>query len=387
MITDIVILGGGIVGCSIAWHLASRDGAVSVTVIERDPSYQRAATPLGNGGIRQLFSLPENIAMAQYSLDFYANFEERLAVDGEPAPIGFKRHGYLFLSDGGGAEQMENNQKFQVQQGVDAQLLDGPALNALFPSVSPDGVDVAVYSPDDAWIDPYAALQGLRTSAQSQGVRFVTAEITGWEGDGTAARLVRLQDGTSIKADTFVNACGAWAAEVGAMIGLHLPVEPMSRESYFFKCGKPLEPLPFLKSETDLAIRPEGTGYVGGVPNWQETAGWNFELSQTWFEEVVWPALARRVPAMEEIKLERSWRGHYARNALDYTAIIGPWVGGLENVYLANGFSGHGIMHAPATGRAVAELILNGSFETLDLARFGYQRIIDNAPYREIGIV
>ena len=151
--------------------------------------------------------------------------------------------------------------------------------------------------------------------------------------------------------------------------------------------SQPVETLPFLKTETDWAIRPEGDGYVGGLPNWQETAGWNFELSQTWFEEKVWPALARRIPAMEEIKLERSWRGHYARNALDYTAIIGPWVGGLENVYLANGFSGHGIMHAPATGRAIAELVLTGGFETLDLMRFGYQRVIDDAPYREVGIV
>ena len=387
MSAEVAILGGGIVGCSIAWHLANRDAGARITVIERDPSYQRAATPLGNGGIRQLFSLPENIGMAQYGLDFYANFAEELAIDGVPTPIGFCRQGYLFLSYNGGAEQMQRNHRFQIEHGVNAQLLDGPALQARFPSVSADGVAIAVYSPDDAWIDPYAALQGLRASAQSLGVQFVTAEITGWEHDAVAARSVQLSDGQSIKADTFVNACGAWAAEVGAMVGLHLPIEPMSRESYFFRCNKKLEPLPFLKAETDWAIRPEGDGYVGGLPNWQETAGWNFELSQTWFEEMVWPALARRIPAMEEIKLERSWRGHYARNSLDYTAIIGPWVGGLENVYLANGFSGHGIMHAPATGRAIAELVLTGGFETLDLTRFGYQRVIDNAPYRETGIV
>ena len=173
----------------------------------------------------------------------------------------------------------------------------------------------------------------------------------------------------------------------GQMIGLPLTVEPMSRESYFFKCASEIEPLPFLKSETDLAIRPEGSGYVGGVPNWRETAGWNFEPSPDWFNGVVWPALARRVPAMEELKLERVWRGHYARNTLDYSPIIGRWTGGCENVIIATGFSGHGIMHAPATGRAVAELVLDGGYQTLDLTRFGYQRIVAGIPVKEIGIV
>lgn len=387
MQADIAILGGGIVGCNIAWHLANQQGGARIVVIERDPSYQRAATPLGNGGIRRLFSLPENIAMAQDGLDFYANFAERLAIDGTPTPIGFKRQGYLFLSDNGGADQMERNARFQASHGVNAELLDAAALSARFPSISPDGIALAVHSPDDAWIDPYAALQGLRDHGRSLGVQFINGEITAWQGDTVAARRVILADGQTIEADTFVNACGAWAAEVGAMIGIKLPVEPMSRESYFFRCAKKLEPMPFLKTETDWAIRPEGDGYVGGLPNWSETAGWNFELSQSWFTEKVWPALAHRIPAMEELKLERSWRGHYARNALDLAAIIGPWSGGLENVYLANGFSGHGIMHAPATGRALAELISTGRYQTLDLTRFGYQRIIDNAPYREQGIV
>lgn len=387
MHADIVILGGGIIGSSVAYHLARDGRAGDVIVIERDPSYELAATPRANGGIRLLFSLPENIEMARHGRDFYRAFETEMAVDGDTAPISFKRQGYLFVSDAGGEVQMEENARFQEGMGVIIKLLDRAALEAKFPAISGVGVALAVLSPDDAWIDPQSALLGFRRKARSLGVRYVTGEVAAWESDNVAARSVGLADGQMITGDIFVNACGAWAADVGQLIGLGLPVEPMSRESYFFRCAEPLEPLPFIKTETDLAFRPEGNGYVGGMPDWSETAGWNFEPSPDRFETVVWPALARRLPAMERVKLTRSWRGHYARNTLDYSAIIGPWSGGLENVYLANGFSGHGIMHAPATGRALAELILDGGFQTLDLSRFGYSRIAAGEPYREKGIV
>ena len=235
MKTDIAILGGGIVGSSIAWHLATAAGAGDVVVIERDPTYEFAATPRGNGGIRQLFSLPENIAMAQYGLAFYRDFHERLAVDGVAADIGFKRQGYLFLSDDGGAEQMIANHGVQTGHGVRAYLLDGPALQARFPSLNVDDIAVAVHSPDDAWIDPYAALMAFRRAAAAAGARFVTADIKGWHGgDGRAAR-VTLADGATCEADTFILACGAWSAEVASLIGLTVPVEPMSSESYYFK--------------------------------------------------------------------------------------------------------------------------------------------------------
>ena len=126
---------------------------------------------------------------------------------------------------------------------------------------------------------------------------------------------------------------------------------------------------------------------MGGVPDWSQAPGWNFEVSPDFFEQVVWPALAGRIPAMEEIRLERSWRGHYARSRLDYSPILGKWEGGLENFILANGFSGHGIMHAPATGRGLAELILKGGYQSIDLSCFGYGRIPENKPYREKGII
>lgn len=387
MRADIAILGGGIIGSSIAWHLAESGRAGRVAVIERDPTYEFAATPRANGGIRLLFSLPENIAMARYGRDFYAGFAERMAIDGTAADIAFRRQGYLFLSDNGGAKQMEANHAVQVANGVEAELLDPAGVQALFPSIAVDDVDLAVYSPNDAWIDPYSALMGFRAKARALGVDYVKGEVSGWDSTGRKAGAVRLSGGETVEAETYVLACGAWSRDVAALIGLDLPVEPMSRESYVFKTDAAIEPLPFLKSETDLAIRPEGDGYVGGIPDWSQPAGWNFELDPDRFESVVWPALAKRVPKMERLRLIRSWRGHYARSILDYSPIIGPWSDGLANVIIATGFSGHGIMHAPATGRAVRELILGGRFESLDLSCFAWDRIPANRPYREKGIV
>ena len=387
---DIVIIGGGIIGSSIAYHLARDGRAGEVAVIERDPSYGEAATPRGSGGIRRLFSLPENVAMSGYGLPFYQNFAETMIVPDTTGPdgvgpdgaapdgtadISFRRQGYLFVSDGGDAATMEANFRNQEGLGVKAELLDGPGLARLFPAIRTDDIDLAVYSPDDAWIDAYAALQGFKRKARSLGVSYRQEAVEATSFSKAKIEAVTCASGERIEADLFVLAAGAWSGALGGLLGIDLPVEPMSRESYFFRCAAALEPLPFIKTETDLAFRPEGTGYTGGVPDWSVPPGWNFELDPTRFEEIVWPALAHRVPAMETLKLERGWRGHYARNRLDYSAIIGRWEAEPGNLYVATGFSGHGIMHAPATGLAMAELILGGRFETMDLSRFGTGRL------------
>nr|MCH9671106.1 FAD-binding oxidoreductase [Gammaproteobacteria bacterium] len=343
MHADVVIIGGGIIGSSIAYHLAQSGSAVDVVVIEKDPTYEHAATPRSNGGIRRLFSLPENIHMASFGLEFYRDFATNMSVDSTPVDIAFARQGYLFISDRGGHEQMEQNFALQSSLGVDVDLLSPSELAERFPSVSTQDVVMAVHSYNDAWIDPYAALMGFKAKARSLGVTYIAAEVVDLERDHTAVRSARLRDGQSVSGQYFVNACGAWCAPLARTVGLELPVEPMSRESYFVKCPRTIEPLPFLKTESDLAFRPDADGFVGGLPDWAEPAGWNFDASTDRFEAVVWPALAARIPAMETLRLERSWRGHYARSQLDLSPIIGPWEGGLENFYLANGFSGHGI--------------------------------------------
>lgn len=387
MRANIVIIGGGIVGSSVAYHLARAGGAGDIVVLERDPTYEQAATPRSNGGIRRLFSLPENIEMASYGLEFYRRFCDVMADGDVPADIGFRRQGYLFVSDDGGGAQMAENFELQKRMGIEVELLEPADLRARFPSISSTGVELAVLSDHDAWIDPYAALMGFKRMARSLGVEYVTAEATALEADDVAVRAAQLSDGRTVTGDVFVNACGAWCAALSETAGISLPVEPMSRESYFLRCESELEPLPFVKTETDLAFRPEGSGYVGGVPDWSEQPGWNFEVSHAYFDDVVWPALANRIPAMSNIRLERSWRGHYARNSLDYSPILGRCGGNRDNLILANGFSGHGIMHAPAAGRGIAERILHGEWRSIDLSCFGYRRIPENRPYREKGIV
>ncbi|MEM7408162.1 MAG: FAD-binding oxidoreductase [Pseudomonadota bacterium] len=383
---DVVIAGGGIIGSSIAYHLAVR-GVSEVVVIERDPTYELAATPRSNGGIRRLFSRPQNIQMAAHGLAFYRAFAETMAVDGEPADISFRRQGYLFVSDRDGAAQMERNFETQRAHGVDAVVMTATELAMRFPSVSPNDVALAVLSENDAWIDPHAALMGFRRKARALGVTYRKGEVRDFECEAGDVRRAVLDDGSTISGEQFVNAGGAWCAELAAHVGIDLPVQPMSRESYFFKAESHLEPLPFLKTESDLAIRPEGDGYVGGLPAWDEPDGWNFEVSPDYFERRVWPALAERIPAMETLRLERSWRGHYARSQFDLSPYLGNTPTGPKNFHLANGFSGHGIMHAPATGRALAELLVDGHFVSLDLSCFRYARLLNNEPFREIGIV
>ena len=387
MRADIVIIGGGIVGSAIAYFLARTGRAGQVVVIEPDPSYEFSATPTANGGIRQLFSLPENIAMAQYGLEFFAGFHETMAIGGEPAPIGFKRRGYLFVSDDGDHARMEANHGTQAALGARVDLLDRAALAARFPSLNVADVALAVHSPDDAWINSHAALMGFRDNARNLGVDYKQDRVVGWRAAGGSARDVTLGSGVTLAADCFVLAAGAWSGEIGALIGLALPVEPMCRESHYFVTRNEIEPLPFIKTETHIAFGPEGEGYAGGLPEWDQPAGFLRDPHPSRFEDVVWPLLAHRLPALESLKLKRSWIGHYARNTLDLTAIVGRWEGGCDNVYMACGYSGHGIMHAPASGRALAELILEGVYRTLDISAFGYARIAANRPYREQGIV
>ncbi len=384
---DIVVIGGGIVGSAIAYFLARSGRAGKIAVVEPDPSYAFAATPAANGGIRQLFSLPENIEMARFGLDFFADFHREMAVDGQPADIGFRRRGYLFLSDDGDHATMEANHRLQAAMGARVDLLDRAALKARLPSLNVEDVALAVHSPDDAWINPHAALMGFRDKARALGVAYVQDRVVDWRKDGGLARDVALASGSALAAETFVLAAGAWSAEIGRMIGLELPVEPMCRESHFFVTRSEIEPLPFLKAETHLAFGPEGQGYAGGLPDWDQPPGFHLEPQPTRFEELVWPKLAHRVPALDSLKLQRSWVGHYARNSFDLNVILGPWQGGAENVFMACGYSGHGIMHAPASGRAIAELILEGGYRSLDLGAFGYGRIAQGRPYRERGIV
>ena len=387
MTFDTVIVGGGIIGSSIAYHLLREKGAGTVCVIEPDPSYEIAAAPRSAGGVRRLFSLPENIRMSQYGLQFYLDFPEAMAVGGEPAPIDFRQGGYLFLAGETDAAALEDSIALQVSLGVPVERLERTALKARFPSLAVDDVVLAAHAPEDGWIDPYSAVRGFRRKAVALGATYIQDRVTGFDKDRTAVRAAQLAAGGRVAAKVFVIAAGAWIGEVATTAGMALPIDAMPRLMHYFVTRAPLEPLPLVKDISALGFRPEGAGYIGGFAEWDVPGGIDYEVDYGYFERRVWPALMARVPAFESVRLERSWACHYARNRLDRNAVIGRWVGGCENLLVAGGFSGHGVMHAPATGRAVAELVLHGEYRTLDLSRFSYQRILDNAPYAEAGIL
>ncbi len=390
MKSDVVIIGGGIIGSAAAYFLAISGRGGAVTVIEPDPTYAKASTPAGAGGVRRLMSRPENIRMSQFSLDFYADFQDLMATKDNPADIQFRRQGYLFLTGAEGVDDLTRNFETQSREGVPAELLDLSALQARFPSVGTDHVALACHSPEDGWIDPQAALIGFKKKAESLGVTYLRDRLVGLERSKFAVTGAVLESGQRLTGEVFLNTAGAWAGEIAAMTGARLPVKPMCRVQHFWRCTHELEPMPLVKDESGAFFRPEGDGFVGGCPSWEIDPGFVWDVDRgyfaNYFEDTVWQLIARMVPKFETIKLERSWGGHYGQNLFDGNMIIGRYSQGLENLHTACGFSGHGIMHAPAVGRALGELALDGGFQTLDLSPMGFQRVLDDAPYGEAGI-
>ncbi len=386
---DVLVIGGGVMGSACATFLLKAAPTLSVVVLEPDPTYERAASPRASGGVRRLFALPENIRMSQFSIDWFQRFHEHVAVDGDAPDLNWKQGGYMFIvpPDAKHVATLERHQRLQQQLGVTVEMLDPSAIERRFPSIEVSDLGAASLSPEDGWLDPNAVLQGLRKKARSLGATYVQDSVVSLGASGGLVRSARLASGAGIVADRFVNCAGAWAKQVCAMLGMPLPVEPMRRFDTYFECQADIEPLPYIKDLSRLAMRPEGRGFTAGLVDWDEPRGFNFEVDHGYFQRAVWPAAARRVPAFETIREGATWTGLYDQNELDANMILGACPGRFENFLMAAGFSGHGLMHAPAVGRAVTELILEGSYQTLDLSRMGYQRIIDDAPYREDGIV
>ena len=320
-------------------------------------------------------------------MEFFARFAEYTAVAGEAPDLGWKPGGYLFVVDERAAAIVERNAATQRRLGVEVQLLDRAALAARFPSIRSDDLTLAAYAPGDGWLDPNAVLQGLRRKAQHLGARYVQDRVTGMVRNGNRVTRTTLVSGESITCDFVINATGAWAAGVCALIGMPLPVVPMRRFEHYVEIAQTIEPLPLIKDLDRLVVRPEGRGYAVGLVDGSERRGFNFDVDPGYFERVVWPALAHRLPAFEALKLKSEWSGLYDENELDGNMILGNWTAEVDNFYVAAGFSGHGLMHAPAVGRALAELILEGGYRTLDLSRMDYRRVQANAALREVGIV
>jgi FAD-dependent oxidoreductase domain-containing protein 1 len=387
MKTDVLVIGGGAIGSAVAYFLKMMQPNCHVHVAERDPTYGQASTPRASGGFRRLFSLPENIELSNFSIPFFESFPTKMAVDRDLAEIGLKKGGYLFIVPPSACDMLKANFETEQKLGVNVVWLDPDALKAKFPSMNVSDLGAAVHSPDDGWLDPYSVLQGFRRKARSLGVEYLAEEVVALERTATRATGARMGSGLEIQVEWIVNAAGAWAKDVCAMLNISVPIEPLRRYEHYFECEDRIEPLPYVKDTARLAFRPEGKGYSGGVPTLEEPRGYNFEVDHAYFESVVWPALAHRFPAFERTKVKNTLPGLYDQNEFDGNVIIGPGADGLTNFQMLAGFSGHGLMHAPGCGRAMAELILTGRYQTIDLTRFGWQRLLNGTPLPERGII
>jgi glycine/D-amino acid oxidase-like deaminating enzyme len=382
----LAIIGGGVIGCAAAFF-ARRAGLSKVCVIEPDPTYAKAATPVATGGCRRLFALRENILMSQFSIEFFKSFASHVAVNGEAPDVQWRERGYLFVVGPGHEGVLEANFRTQQRLGVNVEILDAAALASRYPWMRADDLSLGVLSPEDGWLDPNSVLQGFRRKSQSLCVEFIRDRVVNVYTSGTRVEELELASGEKIRAAAVVNAAGCWAASIAKLAGMDLPVNPMRRFEHYVELSETLPPMPLIKDPDRLVIRPEGKGYSVGLVRSDEPRGFNFDVDHRYFEEVVWPACASRIPAFEALKLKREWPGLYDECELDGNMILGNWPGRLDNFYVACGFSGHGLMHAPAVGRALSELLVHGRFETIDLTRMGYQRVIENAPYAEAGIL
>lgn len=387
---DIVIIGGGVIGSSIAYFLKASPGFTgSVTVLEKDPTYEFGSTARSWGGVRQQFSTPENILISKFTEEFLADITRYLGVDGDPVSVNFEERGYLFLAQEPHIPTLYANNAIQRGLGVNVALLDTDDLARGYPWLNvSDLAGGSLGLSGEGWLDAYSLNQAFRKKAISLGAEYRAVAAIGLERDGNSVTSVRLGDGSAIAAGRVVNAAGPDAATVAGWIGVDLPVRPRKRYAYSFSCREPISGCPLVIDPSGVHFRPEGRQFIAGCsPAAEDDADCtDFEIDYGWFEEHIWPILAHRVPAFEAIRMERAWAGHYAYNLLDQNAVLGahPEIG---NFYFANGFSGHGLQQSPAVGRAIAELIIHGEFRSLDLSRLGFERLVTGNALKERNIV
>jgi FAD-dependent oxidoreductase domain-containing protein 1 len=427
-------------GCFAAFWLKTLEPSLRVVVAERDPTYRTASTALSAGGIRSQFSLRENIQLSLASFDFIKEGYAALApapqggaggegAGGEasassdaaawrdgPARVGLREEGYLILAGtASSAQVLRDNHRLQASQGAAIALLSRDELARELPFLSSADVSLAALGrAKEGWLDPYTLLRDVRAKAAQLGVRFAHASVVALELSGGRVEAAVLESEAGGRAPVrerervacghLLNAAGAWSGAVARMAGVELPVEPRVRSVFAVHCAA-LESVlrcPLVIDPSGVYFRPDGRPgsgkFICGLspPEEQDAplaahgvaevahalAG---AADRRFFQEHIWPVLARRVPAMEELKLAGSWAGCYDFNALDFNGVVGPH-SELRNLHFITGFSGHGLQMAPAAGRAAAEHILFGRFRTIDVSALGWDRVAAGRKYLERNI-
>ncbi len=358
-------------GLSTACFLA-REHGLRVTVIERDPTYAKASSALSASSIRVQFSQPVNIRLSQQSLVMFAELAQRLGLPAGEADIGLVQRGYLYLATSAGAETLRANHRVQSAQGAQVALLDGLALRQRYPALHVDDLALgALGLAGEGWFDAWSLLQAFRRSALAAGVTLRQGEATGIRESGSRATGIELAGGEFLAADAVLLAAGGWSATVLRPLGIELPIRARKRDVFVFDAAPVMSDGPLLIDPSGLWFRPEGAPSTdgrtqrylcGGPPRGEDADDMPLEaIDHGLFDEVLWPALAHRVPAFEALRQGHAWAGYYEMNTQDHNALLGPWPG-IDGLYLACGFSGHGIQQSPAVGRHLAHHIAHGAW-------------------------
>jgi glycine/D-amino acid oxidase-like deaminating enzyme len=377
---DVVIIGGAIMGSSTAWFLKNLGFTGRILVVERDPTYERAATALSNSCMRQQFSQTLNVQISQFAADFVQNLAQHMGDTRVPA-LKVQNFGYMYLAGTEAfAQTLRENQKIQRAAGAETRLLTRDELAKAFPFYHLDDILIgSLNTKDEGYFDGYTVFEWFRRLAREAGVEYITNEVTGITHTPTQIQSITLRSGETVRCGTLVNAAGTRGAQIAAMAGIPLPVEPRKRHHWIIAAEKPLDrPLPLTIDPSGVHMREVGGGtyMVGGNDDHDPAVDPDdFNPDFSLWENLIWPTIATRIPAFEAVKITQEWVGHYDFNTLDQNAICGPHPT-LTNFHFMNGFSGHGLQQSPAMGRGTAEWIVHGGYRSLNLTPLHFDRVL-----------
>ncbi|MCP5107266.1 MAG: FAD-binding oxidoreductase [bacterium] len=389
---DVIIIGGGIIGCAAAYYLIRADDTLSIVVVEKDPTYSLASTTLSLANVRIQFSLRENILISRYAADVLKTFDDVMAVEGVKPGIHYRREGNLFLvkKDRGKIAAAEKALSLQKDLGCGVDWWPPEKIKKEFPLyefTEAGGLEGGTFGPDDGHVDAHSLLMGYKNKARALGVTFINGEALEITADAKTVTGVILSENKKLTVGVVINCAGAWAAQIARTVGTELPVHPVKRQVYVLDTAvKPGKPLPLTVLPSGLYFRSDTGGVILlGKSMAEDAVGFDFNWDRERFMDHLWPELAAFVPSFDRLRLVRGWAGLYAVNTFDGNAILGEWPD-CKGFYLANGFSGHGLQQAPAVGRYLSELILEQK-PALDLSIFKPDRILENKPLSETGLV
>ena len=377
----VVIIGGGVMGTSTAYHLALK-GCQDVLLLERESFLGMEATGKCAGGIRYQFGTEINVRLSQLSLPMLDRFEEEL-----DQPIDLRYCGYLFLlTDETDAAVFRQNVEMQHRLGVETEWLEPDGIAELAPLLNLEGVLAGTFHPRDGLADPNGVVQGYASGARRLGAKLKTdVEVTDILVEGGQVRGVVTDQG-EVAAPIVVNAAGPWAGEVGKMAGVDIPIVPVRRQ---IVVTSPMPEIPddfpfIIDFAQSLYFHREGPGILTGMSNPNEIVSFDQSLDDEW-ELVHMEAAIERLPVLEKAGLASHWAGLY-ENSPDAHPILGriPEVGGF---YCIGGFSGHGFQHGPACGLLLAEEILDGKAHTLDISQLDLARFREGREIVEYNVV